>query len=107
MKMIYGEEPYRMEIIAIGISRDLTCKMRWIPLVEPHPENPPDPDAVYAADEPVNGWVPVHQQDMEKLYPNTRNALSNSYGEYKPGTHHWITIFECSGFKRQDQIEET
>jgi len=99
MKMIYGEQ-VRIEIIAIGISRDLTYRMRWVPEAEACEGNAPHPDVIYQGDAPVWGWIPKHPQDLEKLYPNTRDVPN------KPGEYHWMTIFAASGFTRVDRIEE-
>lgn len=99
MRTYHSDIQNWMEIIAIGISRDLTYKIRWAPEVDPLPDAS-NPDAVYAADEPVKGWIPKNPQDLKRLYPNT-GEVPNAVGE-----HYWITLFEVNGFTRVDRIED-
>jgi len=64
---------------------------------KPHGEDI-DYDSVYKSDDPIKGWIPKHEKDLRKLYPNV------DYPD-EPGEHHWITIFESWGFIRVDNIQ--
>ena len=99
---IHGGEhtPYRLEVKAIAISRDLIYRISWVMDAQNYdPERVISYDDVYRSDAPILHWIPKHDQDLSKLYPNVMHTPD------EPGEHHWITIFESWGFQRVDNIQ--
>lgn len=99
LTLIGGENtPYRIQVHAVGISRDLIYKIYWVMDASTFDEEYTYND-IFRGDAPIYGWVPKHKEDLAKLYPNA-GVVPNA-----PGEHYWISIFESWGFIRVDGIK--
>lgn len=98
LSVIGGENtPYRIQVHAVAISRDLIYKIYWVMDSIPF-EGEYTPDSIYKGDAPIYGWIPKHKDDLAKLYPNAGVVPDG------PGEYYWFTIFESWGFIRVDNI---
>jgi len=110
--LVGGERlPYQLNVRAIAVSRDLIYKLRWMMKAKswnldpeaakkgPIPEY--DPVKVRDHDAPTLYWIPLEENALKKLYPNTADVPD------EPGECHWMDIFASWDFKQVDFIEET